>query len=68
MTLGAFSFALTAIKDLKDTLRSINAQCAGCKTEEERLQALNQIRGYVDLHSGLKEFSNSLVRSCSELV
>lgn len=49
---------MTAIKEMKDILQSINAQCAKNESKEQRLQALNHVREFVQLHSGLKELSN----------
>lgn len=60
LALGAFLFALTAIKDLKGILRSIDAHCVESKTTDEQLLALNQIRQFVEMHSGLKQLSKHL--------
>lgn len=59
LAVGAYFFALTAIKDLKDLLRSINDQCAVAKTVEERLQARNLVREFVQVNSALKQLSNT---------
>lgn len=56
---GAFLYALTAIKDLKNILRSIDAQCMQKKPMRERRQAMNQVREFVQMHSELKQLSLS---------
>lgn len=58
LAIGAFLFALTTIKDLRGILRSIDASCAKCKTEKNRLEILNQIREFVEMNSALKQLSN----------
>lgn len=57
--LGSFLFAMTAIKEMKGILQSIDAQYAENKSKEERLQALNQVREFIQMNSGIKELSNN---------
>lgn len=54
----AFLLALTAIKDMKNILHSINAQCMAKKPQREKLQALKQVHEFIQLHAGLKKLSN----------
>lgn len=57
--LGSFILALTAIKDLKGILRSMNDQCTNNRSKRKRLEAYKHLREFVQMHSALKELSIS---------
>lgn len=59
LAIGAYLYAMTAINDLKDILRSINVNCVKKKKNVERLQALNEVHEFIDMHSALKQLSNN---------
>lgn len=65
--IGAFLFAMAAIKDLKRILRSTDAQCAQCETEENWIKALNQIREFVQMHSAVKQLCKVNVKIALKL-
>lgn len=53
--LGSFILALTAIKDIKQILRSMNDQCTKNRSRRKRLEAVKQLREFVQMHAALKE-------------
>lgn len=55
--LTAFLFALTAIKEMQSILHAIDAQCGKHKSKRKQLQALNYMREFIQMHSGIKELS-----------
>lgn len=54
---GSFLFAMATIKDVKNVLRSINTQCTEGKSKEEQIQALHQVREFVQMHASMKQLS-----------
>lgn len=59
---GSFFMALTVIEDLKGILRSINDQCTKKRSMKKRLEALNQLREFVQMHSIIKQLSTETTR------
>lgn len=57
--LGGYLLAMASIKDLKSILHSIDKHCAKHKSKKKRLEALTQVREFVEMHSALKQLSIS---------
>lgn len=59
LAIGGFLLAMAAIDDIKGILHSIDDQCTKNRSKKKRLQALNQVREFVQMHSALKQLSNA---------